>query len=114
MRVLRGKYTSALIFSDSAEDYAIAQIQQLIDQPSMAGSKMRIMPDVHPGKIGPIGLTATVTDKIIPGIVGIDIGCGITMAKLKANKVQFQKLDVVIREGVPSGFQIRKDRKSIV
>lgn len=56
MRVLRGKYTSALILSDSAEDYAIAQIQQLIDQPSMAGSKMRIMPDVHPGKIGPIGL----------------------------------------------------------
>ena len=69
MRVLRGKYTSALIFSDSAEDYAIAQIQQLIDQPSMAGSKMRIMPDVHPGKIGPIVLVYPFLQKYFAGSI---------------------------------------------
>ena len=108
MKELQGKYTSAIIYADSAEDYALVQIQTLIDNPSFADSKVRIMPDVHPGQVGPIGFTATVKNSIMPSIVGIDIGCGMTMARLKAGKPEFQRLDTVIRDSVPSGFQIRK------
>lgn len=108
MKTVEGIYTSATIFTDDVEDYAVAQIQQLCDHPAFAGSKIRIMPDVHPGKVGTIGFTAIVGDKIMPNVVGIDIGCGMTMAKLKQKKVEFQKLDTVIRECVPSGFQVRR------
>lgn len=72
------------------------------------GSKIRLMPDIHPGKVGPIGLSMTVMDKVIPQLLGVDIGCGMTCVKLNKNCVEFQKLDRVIRENVPSGFAIRK------
>ena len=97
MKTVEGIYASAIIFTDDVEDYAVAQIQQLCDHPAFAGNKIRIMPDVHPGKVGTIGFTAIVGDKIMPNVVGIDIGCGMTMAKLKQKKVEFQKLDSVIR-----------------
>lgn len=67
------------------------------------------MPDIHPGKVGPIGLSMAVTDKVIPRLLGVDIGCGMTCVKLNKDKVEFQKLDRVIRENVPSGFNIRKE-----
>lgn len=108
MKTVNGVYTSAKIFTDTIEDYALAQIQMLCDQEAFQGCKIRIMPDVHPGKVGTIGFTSTSGEKILPNVVGIDIGCGITLAKLKQKKVEFQKLDSVIRENVPSGFQIRK------
>lgn len=105
---ISGKYTSAIIHTDEIEDYAIAQIRQLCDQPAFEGSRIRIMPDVHPGKVGPIGFTATVTDKILPAVVGIDIGCGIIIARIRQKNVEFGKLDAVIRENIPSGFGTRK------
>ena len=55
MKEVRGLYASALVFTDEAEDYALAQIKQLCDQPAFQGSRIRVMPDVHPGKVGPIG-----------------------------------------------------------
>lgn len=68
------------------------------------------MPDIHPGKVGPIGLSMTVSDKVIPQLLGVDIGCGMTCVKLnKKNTAEFQKLDRVIRENVPSGFAVRKE-----
>lgn len=109
MKELNGVCTSAKIFTDSIEDYSIAQIQMLIDNPAFSGSTVRIMPDVHPGKVGTVGFTATVTDRILPQVVGIDIGCGMTLAKLKQQKTEFQRLDTVIRDRIPSGPQIRKN-----
>lgn len=108
MKIVNGVYASAKIFADIIDDYALDQIQMLCDQEAFRGCKIRIMPDVHPGKVGTIGFTSTVGEKILPNVVGIDIGCGITLAKLKQKKVEFQKLDSVIREQIPSGFQIRK------
>ena len=108
MKVVNGVCTSANIFTDNVEPYAIAQIQMLCDNEAFRNSKIRVMPDVHPGKVGTIGFTATVMDRVLPNVVGIDIGCGITLAKLKQKKAEFQKLDKVIREQIPSGFQIRK------
>lgn len=108
MKEVNGIYASAKIFTDTIEEYALAQIQMLCNNPAFEGCKVRVMPDVHPGKVGTIGFTSTVGNQILPNVVGIDIGCGITVAKLKQRKIEFQKLDKVIREKIPSGFQIRK------
>ena len=108
MKIVNGVYTSANIFTDIVEDYAISQIQILCNNEALQGCRVRIMPDVHPGKVGTIGFTSTIGEKILPNLIGIDIGCGITLAKLKQKKVEFQKLDKVIREQIPSGFAIRK------
>lgn len=112
METINGIYTSADIFTirnkDHATDaYAIAQLQMLCDNEVSKGSIIKVMPDVHPGKVGTIGLTMTIGDKIMPNLIGIDIGCGMTLAKIKCKKVEFQKLDTVIRENVPSGATIR-------
>lgn len=108
MKIVNGVYTSAKIFTDTIEDYASAQIQMLCDLEAFEGCIVRVMPDVHPGKVGTIGFTSTIGRRVLPNVVGIDIGCGVTLAKLRQKKVEFQKLDKVIREGVPSGSRIRR------
>lgn len=112
MQIIHGAYTSAHIFTVhnpacAIEDYALAQIQMLCDNDAFQGSRIRIMPDVHPGIGGPIGLTATLSARILPGLVGVDIGCGITLARLAQTKIEYQKLDALIRRQIPSGFQLR-------
>lgn len=105
---IAGKYTTAKIFTDDVEETALNQVKLLVDNPVFEGSSIRLMPDIHTGKIGPIGFTATFKDSIIPGLVGVDIGCGVSFVKIKAPKgIDFNKLDKVIRENVPSGFKIR-------
>ncbi len=108
MKVVNGVYTSAKIFTDTIEEYALAQIQMLCDQEAFSGCRVRVMPDVHPGKVGTIGFTSTVKDRILPNVVGIDIGCGLLAAKLKEKKIDGRKLDTVIRDRVPAGSRIRK------
>ncbi|MDO5538959.1 MAG: RtcB family protein [Eubacteriales bacterium] len=108
MKVVNGIYTSATIFTDKVEDYAIAQIEFLCNQETFKDCCIRVMPDVHPGKVGTIGFTSTVGDKIMPDVVGIDIGCGITLAKLKQRKAEYQRLDKIIREQIPCGSRNRK------
>ena len=71
------------------------------------GAKIVVMPDVHPGKVGPIGLTMTIQDRVIPNLLGVDIGCCVICAKLNEKKVEFQKLDTVIRDNIPAGTKIR-------
>ncbi len=108
MKIVEGAYTSAKIWTDVVEDYAAAQIKQLCDLEAFGGSIIRVMPDVHPGKAGTIGFTARMKGKLLPNVVGADIGCGITLAKLRQKRMEFQKLDRVIREQIPSGAQIHK------
>lgn len=108
MKTVNGIYASAVIFTDTIEDYALAQIKMLCDNAAFRDSKIRVMPDVHPGKVGTIGFTATVGERVLPNVIGIDIGCGITIAKLKQKRTEYQKLDTVIRENIPSGFKIKK------
>ena len=98
MQVINGVYTSANIFTDNVETYALAQIQLLCNQQAFQDCKIRVMPDVHPGRVGTIGFTSTIEETIMPMVVGIDIGCGITIAKLKQKKIEFQKLDTIIRK----------------
>ena len=113
MEIIKGASTSAQIFTTNNKDtaldpYAISQLQMICEQESSKGCRIRVMPDVHPGKVGTIGLTMTIGDKIIPNLIGIDIGCGMTLAQIKGRKMEYQKLDTVIRDCIPSGFHIRK------
>lgn len=113
MEMVKGTYAEAKVFTDDMEPYARAQLQMICDDPVSVGSKIRVMPDVHPGKVGTIGLTMMVGKRVIPNLLGIDIGCGMTCAVLKGKRMEFQKLDTVIREHVPSGFQIRQKAHSM-
>lgn len=113
MITIYGKYTNAIVYTTDNEQYAIddyarSQLQMICDHPSTAGSKIRVMPDVHPGKVGTIGLTMTVGSLLLPNLVGVDIGCGMTLAKVKAKNIECQKLDTVIRDNVPVGGAVRK------
>ena len=91
------------------EEVAKSQVKMICDNEVSQGAKIRVMPDVHPGKVGPIGLTMTVGKKILPSLVGIDIGCGMLAVKLGKIRNDFMKLDTVIRDNVPVGFALRKD-----
>ena len=109
MKTVNGIYTSAQIFAETIEDYALAQIQMLCDHPASAGSRICIMPDVHPGIPGPVGLTQTIHDRILPAMVGSDIGCGISLIKIKQKKLEFGQLDALIRERIPTGPAIHQN-----
>lgn len=80
---LTGKYNRCKIFTDVVDDNTISHILAFLNQESLEGSKIRIMPDCHDGKGAVIGTTMTITDKVIPNVVGVDIGCGMHTAKLK-------------------------------
>ena len=105
---IRGKYNEARIFTDVADSASIAQIQQLCDQEFAAGSRIRLMPDIHAGAGCTIGTTMTITDKVVPNLVGVDIGCGMETIRIREKRLELQKLDRLIREKIPSGFSIRE------
>lgn len=108
MQIIEGKYTDAVIFTEVIEPTALAQIKQLCDLPSSAGAKLRIMPDVHSGIGCVIGTTMTIRDCVIPNLVGVDIGCGIEVVKLKNKFIEPEKLDKTIHALIPAGFSVRK------
>lgn len=105
---LKGTYNSAKIFTDTADEASLAQIRLLLNQEFVSGSRIRLMPDIHAGAGCTIGTTMTVTDKIVPNLVGVDIGCGMETALIKEKHIELQKLDKLIYEKIPSGFAIRE------
>ena len=104
---LQGKYNAAKVFTDTAEQSAITQIEHLLDQEFMSGSKIRVMPDAHAGMGCTIGTTMTIKDKIVPNLVGVDIGCGMETALLKDRRIDPGQLDKAIHQYIPSGFDTR-------
>lgn len=107
MIILNGKYNTAKIFTDNIDEDAISQIITLCNQPFSKNSDIRIMPDVHAGTGCTIGTTMTISGKAIPNLVGVDIGCGMETILLKEKHMELQKLDKLIYEKIPSGFNIR-------
>ena len=100
------------IFTENIEDSALQQINKLISLEVFKESKVRIMPDVHAGTGCVIGFTADLGDKVIPNIVGVDIGCGMYTIKLGKVDIDLEKLDNFIHENIPHGFmqnQIQQD-----
>ena len=106
---IQGKYEKAIIYNDNVEEEAYKQILELTNHPMSKDSNIRIMPDVHAGKGCVIGYTAKLTDKLVPNLIGVDIACGVLVAKLNKIKIDFQKLDDFIRINIPLGRNVRED-----
>ena len=104
---ITGKYNTAKVYTENLEMSALFQIKEFCDQPFFADSKIRIMPDVHAGKGCTIGTTMTITDKVVPNVVGVDIGCGMLTVKLKEKDIDLPKLDAFIAENIPYGRDVR-------
>lgn len=107
MLEVSGKYNQAKIFTDVVDQASIAQVIELCNQEFTAGSRIRLMPDVHAGAGCTVGTTMTITDRVVPNLVGVDIGCGMETARLREDRLELQKLDKLIREKIPSGFAVR-------
>ena len=105
---LRGKYASAKVFTNIVDEASISQVINLLNQPYINGSVVRIMPDIHAGAGCTIGTTMTIADKIVPNLVGVDIGCGMETIKINESHIELQKLDKLIYEKIPSGFNVRE------
>ena len=105
---IRGIYNTAKCFTDALEEQAAAQIRSVCDQAAFAGTKIRIMPDVHAGMGCTIGTTMTLRDKVVPGMVGVDIGCGMETVVLEDKHIDFGALDRLIRAEIPCAENIRQ------
>ena len=106
---IKGKVNTAICYATVVEDEAIEQIRRMCDHDFTAGSQIRIMPDVHAGKGCTIGTTMTITDKAVPNIVGVDIGCGMYTAELGKVDVDFEKVDAAAHD-IPSGRDVWEGR----
>lgn len=105
---LKGKYNEAKIFTDIVDEASISQVLLLLNQEFVSDSKIRLMPDIHAGAGCTIGTTMTITNKIVPNLVGVDIGCGMEVIEVKEKHIELGKLDKLIYEKIPSGFNIRE------
>ena len=104
---VNGQYNQAKVFTNKCDDATISQIRNLLNQPCVEGAKIRIMPDCHAGAGCVIGTTMTVTDKVIPNLVGVDIGCGMLATRLKEKRIDLPKFDSVSQAEIPSGMRMR-------
>lgn len=108
MIIIKGQFNRAKVFTSVIDEGAMEQIKTLCNQEFTKDSKIRIMPDVHAGAGCTIGTTMTITDKVVPNLVGVDIGCGMETIRLKNSHIELSKLDKLIYERIPSGYKIRK------
>lgn len=107
---IKGKVNTALCYANIVEDEAIEQIRRMCDYPMTEGSRIRIMPDVHSGKGCTIGTTMTITDKAVPNVVGVDIGCGMYTVDLGEVDIDFEKVDEAAHF-IPSGKNVWEGRQ---
>lgn len=104
MLTIKGKYNTATVYTDISTDSTVGQIMTLCNQKFAQDAKIRIMPDTHSGSSSVIGTTMTIKDQVVPNLVGVDIGCGLNVTKFrKGVKLNFDKLDRIIRNRIPSG-----------
>lgn len=106
----KGRYASCRVFADAIEETAEEQIKTFLDCPAFDGAKIRIMPDVHAGAGAVIGFTAPLGDKVIPNVIGVDIGCGVHSVLYgdRAADLVFADFDRLLRLAVPAGFSVRE------
>ena len=110
MLEIKGKVNTAICYAKVIEDEAIEQIRRMCDYEFTAGSRIRIMPDVHAGKGCTIGTTMTVVDKAVPNVVGVDIGCGMYTVKLAQCEIDLERLDEAAHF-IPSGMKVWEGRQ---
>ena len=108
--IIQGKVASAVVYANVIEDKAIEQIRRMCDYDFAKDSRMRIMPDVHAGKGCTIGTTMTISDKVVPNMVGVDIGCGMYTVRLDAREIDLARFDAAAH-AVPSGMNVWEGRR---
>lgn len=104
---IKGQHNIAKVYTDTADDATLKQIETLCNQKAFADSKIRIMPDCHAGKGCTIGTTMTIKDKVVVNWVGVDISCGMRVVELADKKVDLERLDKCIHRAVPHGSGVR-------
>lgn len=107
---IKGEVNTAVCYAAVVGDDAIKQIKRMCDYPASEGSRIRIMPDVHMGKGCTIGTTMTITDKAVPNVVGVDIGCGMYTVNLGHQEIDLEMLDRVAH-AIPHGNDVWKERR---
>lgn len=107
MITIQGAHNTAICHCATLDALAARQIQTLCDQETFQGSRIRIMPDVHAGMGCTIGTTMTLRDKVVPGMVGVDIGCGMETVRIAERDIDCAALDALIRARIPCGRDIR-------
>ena len=110
MLEIKGKVNTAICYAKVIEEGAIEQIRRMCDYPLTEGSRIRIMPDVHAGAGCTIGTTMTITDKAVPNVVGVDIGCGMYTVRLAEAEIDMEKLDAAAHF-IPSGKDVWEGRQ---
>lgn len=110
MLEIKGKVNTAICYAKVIEDEAIEQIRRMCDYPMTAGSKIRVMPDVHAGKGCTIGTTMTIVDKAVPNVVGVDLGCGMYTTNLGKINIDFANVDEACHF-IPSGMNVWEGRQ---
>ena len=108
--IIQGKAASAVVYASVIEDKAIEQIRRMCDYDFAKDSRIRIMPDVHAGKGCTIGTTMTISDKVVPNMVGVDIGCGMYTVRLDAREIDLARFDAAAH-AVPSGMNVWEGRR---
>ena len=108
MYKVKGKYNEALVYASNAEAKSIEQIETICNMEFSKDAKIRIMPDVHAGAGCTIGTTMTLTNAVIPNMVGVDIGCGMEVVQIEEKAIDFEKLDSLIKKEIPYGRNVRK------
>jgi len=108
MKKIHGTYNTALVFNDNVDEESYRQVREFCNQDIFAGTQIRIMPDVHAGKGCVIGYTADLQDRVVPNLIGLDIGCGILATNLGRLDIEFDGLDKYIRQNIPHGFKRNK------
>lgn len=104
---INGNYAEAIIYSNELDSGSEGLIKALCNSVVAENSKIRVMPDVHPGKGCAVGMTMTLNERVAPGLVGVDIGCGMEVIKVKPKRLELQQLDKVVQSKIPSGVKIR-------
>lgn len=110
MREITGTYNTAKVFTDVLDNACVQQIQGLLNLEVFKDARVRIMPDCHAGASCVIGFTADLGDKVIPNIVGVDIGCGMLTVQLGKIDIDYPKLDRIIHERIPYGRNVNESR----
>lgn len=113
MKTVRGEYNTAKIFTNVIDEKALWQIQAMCDSVVFAGECIRVMPDVHAGARCTVGTTLTITDKVVPNMVGVDIGCGMELVQLAEKSIDLEALDKLIYASIPSGRECRSSRHAL-
>lgn len=107
---IKGEYNTGVVFNLEVDEASYQQVQAMMSEPEYAASKFRFMPDIHYGKGSTVGTTMTITDKVTPSFIGVDIGCGVSVTRLDlhrndaAQKDFLKRFDRQVKQQIPRGF----------